>query len=83
MSLSELVTLFAEVVGKAIIETYQAGGNPALLILALFGILGLLGSAVTKVGQSLRLLFIILIATPIIMIEEWNYRRKKRLSDKQ
>jgi hypothetical protein len=75
----EAANITATVMATAIVETYKAGGNPALLILAVIGIFSILTSVFTSSGKALSQLFIVFIAVPWLFIEFLikKYKKKK------
>jgi len=79
----EATNITANVFSSAIVETYKAGGNPALVLLAMLGIFAILSSAIKNSSRVLATLFIICIAAPFLFIEYlWKkYKGQSRKED--
>ena len=74
----EAANITATVMASAIVNTYKLGGNPALLVLAMFGMFAIIASTIKDSSKVLGTLFIVAIAAPWLYIEYLIKRHKEK-----
>lgn len=77
----EAANITATVLASGIVETYKLGGNPSLALLAMLGLFAILASVFKDTTKVLSVLFIVVVATPILLLEQWRKKRKARYKD--
>ena len=76
----EAVNVTATVMATTIVDTYKAGGNPALLVLAIIGMFAIFASTISNSSKVLSQLFIVCIAAPMLLIEFLWKKHKERIA---
>ena len=81
----EAINITANVMASAVVETYEAGGNPALGVLAAVGLFAILSSVIRDSGKTLAMLFIVCVAAPFLLIEKIykKYKEKNGTTNKK
>jgi len=78
MTLNEFATILGTTLSEGVIYVFQHGGNAGLAILASFGLIAVFISSIQNLGKLLGQLFIVFIALPLILIEEYKKWRSIR-----